>query len=57
MSGRGPGETPMAPSAEEWARLSPPERARVVEALPAAMTDAEMSPPEGDPLRREERRA
>lgn len=28
--------------------MSPEERAAVVDALPAAMTDAEASPPEGD---------
>jgi Uma2 family endonuclease len=39
---------PRAPTEEEWARLSATERAAVVEALPAAMTDAEASPPEGD---------
>jgi Uma2 family endonuclease len=38
----------MAPTAEEWAAMSPEERARTVEALPAAMSDAELSPPEGD---------
>ncbi len=39
---------PRAPTQESWDRLSPEERALVVEMLPAAMTDAEMSPPEGD---------
>ncbi|MCC6873847.1 MAG: Uma2 family endonuclease, partial [Sandaracinaceae bacterium] len=39
---------PRAPSAAEWAAMTPEERAKVVEALPAAMTDAEASPPEGD---------
>lgn len=38
----------MAPSADEWAAMSDAERARTLEALPAAMTDAEASPPEGD---------
>ena len=38
----------MAPSQEEWDRLSPEERAAVVAALPGEVTDAEMSPPEGD---------
>ncbi len=41
-------EFPRAPTEHEWARLTPEERAAIVEALPAAMTDAEMSPPEGD---------
>jgi Uma2 family endonuclease len=39
---------PMAPSAEEWEALSPAERVAVVAALPGEVTDAEMSPPEGD---------
>ncbi len=39
---------PQAPSVEEWDRLSAAERQLVVDALPAGMTDAEMSPPEGD---------
>src|SRR5258706_11819964 len=43
-----PGQYPMAPSRDEWARLSPEERQRVVDALPDEVTDAEMSPPEGD---------
>jgi len=38
----------MAPTEAEWAALSPEARARVVAALPASMTDAEASPPEGD---------
>jgi Uma2 family endonuclease len=38
----------MAPSAEEWHALSPAERAKVAAALPGEVTDAEMSPPEGD---------
>lgn len=42
------GRFPQAPTVEEWERLSEEERARVVESLPASMTDAEMSPPEGD---------
>lgn len=37
-----------APSQADWDRMSEAERAAVVEALPAAMTDAEASPPEGD---------
>jgi Uma2 family endonuclease len=39
---------PRAPTEDEWARLSDTERAAVVAALPAAMTDTEASPPEGD---------
>jgi len=39
---------PMAPSTEEWGRLSPAERVAVVAALPGEVTDAEMAPPEGD---------
>lgn len=42
---------PRAPTEEEWARMSAAERARVVEALPAAMTELEFLPPEGDPHR------
>jgi Uma2 family endonuclease len=38
----------MAPSVEEWEALSPAERDAVVAALPGEVTDAEMSPPEGD---------
>ena len=38
----------MAPSAEQWETLSAAERAEVVAALPGEVTDAEMSPPEGD---------
>ena len=38
----------MAPSQEEWDQLSEEERAAVVAALPGEVTDAEMSPPEGD---------
>ena len=39
---------PMAPTQEEWDALSPEERAEVDAALPGEVTDAEMSPPEGD---------
>lgn len=39
---------PRAPTQEEWNALSPEEQARVVEELPGEVTDAEMSPPEGD---------
>ncbi len=39
---------PQAPSQEEWDAMSPQERRRVVDSLPGEVTDAEMSPPEGD---------
>ncbi|MBL8951750.1 MAG: Uma2 family endonuclease [Myxococcaceae bacterium] len=39
---------PMAPTQEVWARLTAKQRAEVVAALPDEVTDAEMSPPEGD---------
>lgn len=45
---RTPQGFPMAPSQEEWDRLSETERAEVVAALPAEVTYEEMSPPEGD---------
>jgi Uma2 family endonuclease len=38
----------MAPSVEEWAALSPAERAAVAAALPGEVTDAEMTMPEGE---------
>ena len=38
----------MAPSQEEWDALSAAEREAVASALPGEVTDAEMSPPEGD---------
>jgi len=40
---------PQAPTEEEWAAMDDARRANVVEALPAMMTEAEMTPPEGDP--------
>lgn len=43
-----PAGFPMAPSAKEWEALSLAERAAVAAALPGEVTDAEMSPPEGD---------
>jgi Uma2 family endonuclease len=43
-----PAGYPVAPSAREWEALSPAERVAVVAALPGEVTDAEMSPPEGD---------
>lgn len=39
---------PMAPSQAVWDALSAEERARVVAELPNEVTDAELSPPEGD---------
>jgi hypothetical protein len=39
---------PRAPSQREWAALTHAQRAAVVAALPGEVTDAEMSPPEGD---------
>ncbi|HYI02113.1 MAG TPA: Uma2 family endonuclease [Hyalangium sp.] len=39
---------PQAPSQQEWDAMSPAERERVLAALPGEVTDAEMSPPEGD---------
>ncbi|WP_164019042.1 Uma2 family endonuclease [Pyxidicoccus trucidator] len=39
---------PRAPSQAEWDALTPEEQARVVAALPNVVTDAELSPPEGD---------
>nr|AYM54072.1 hypothetical protein [Byssovorax cruenta] len=40
---------PRAPTQEAWDAMTPEEQARVDEALPAAMTEAELMPPEGDP--------
>lgn len=45
---RTPEGFPLAPTQEEWDALSPEERAEVYDALPGEVTDAEMSPPEGD---------
>ncbi|MFP2908589.1 Uma2 family endonuclease [Pyxidicoccus sp. 3LFB2] len=39
---------PRAPSQAEWDALTPEEQARVVASLPDWVTDAELSPPEGD---------
>ncbi len=39
---------PRAPTQAEWDALTPDERRRVVEALPPSLTEAELSPPEGD---------
>lgn len=41
---------PRAPSADQWAGMSPEERARVVAMLPAEVP-IELEPPEGDPHR------
>lgn len=40
---------PQAPTAEAWARMTPFERRRVVDSLPASLTEAECFPSEGDP--------
>ncbi len=45
---RSPLGFPMAPSQAAWDALTPKERTAVYEALPGEVTDAEMSPPEGD---------
>jgi Uma2 family endonuclease len=42
------GASPQAPTQEEWERMGPEERARVVEALPGEVTWDEMAMPEGD---------
>jgi len=47
----------MAPSAEEWAALSPAQRAVVVAALPGEVTYDEMAMPEGDRHSRAKARA
>ncbi len=39
---------PRAPSQEAWDAMTPEEQARVVASLPGEVTDAELSPPEGD---------
>ena len=39
---------PQAPSQDEWDAMTPAEQARVVALLPGEVTDAELSPPEGD---------
>jgi Uma2 family endonuclease len=41
-------DSPRAPSQAQWEAMSEQERARVVESLPGEVTDAELSPPEGD---------
>jgi Uma2 family endonuclease len=45
---RTPEGYPMAPTQKEWDALTDAERAEVLAALPGEVTDAEMSPPEGD---------
>ncbi|MFH0901268.1 MAG: Uma2 family endonuclease [Pseudomonadota bacterium] len=42
-------QTPRAPTTAEWEAMSPEERARVVDSLPAAMLEEERALPEGDP--------
>lgn len=42
-------DDPRAPPQEVWERLTPEERARVVESLPSEFPVSEASPPEGDP--------
>jgi len=42
------GDFPQAPTQEEWEALSDEARKRVVASLPGEVTEAEMSPPEGD---------
>ena len=39
---------PRAPRAGDWEAMTPEGRARLIEALPASMTESELSPPEGD---------
>ena len=39
---------PKAPAVAEWERLTPAERQHVIDTLPNEVTDAELSPPEGD---------
>jgi Uma2 family endonuclease len=39
---------PRAPSQAQWEAMSEQERAQVVDSLPGEVTDAELSPPEGD---------
>ncbi|WP_437943277.1 Uma2 family endonuclease [Sorangium sp. So ce281] len=47
---------PRAPTSEQWARMTPAERARVVDMLPAEVP-LELMPPEGDPHRKAKRDA
>ena len=39
---------PKAPTVAEWERMTPAERQHVIDTLPNEVTDAELSPPEGD---------
>ena len=39
---------PKAPTAAEWEGMTPAERGQVADSLPNEVTDAELSPPEGD---------
>jgi Uma2 family endonuclease len=41
-------EDPRTPSQEEWDRLTPQERARIISSLPLEFAVSEASPPEGD---------
>lgn len=43
-----PDPYPRAPTQAQWDTLSDAERKQVVDALPTSVTDAELSPPEGD---------
>ena len=43
-----PAGFPMAPSEDEWAAMTSAERDAIVASLPDEVTEAEMSPPEGD---------
>ncbi|MCY1018428.1 Uma2 family endonuclease [Pyxidicoccus sp. MSG2] len=47
-SGKRGDKYPRAPSQAEWDAMTPEEQARVYAAIPGWVTDAEMSPPEGD---------
>ncbi|WP_437673027.1 Uma2 family endonuclease [Sorangium sp. So ce131] len=47
---------PRAPTSDQWARMTPAERARVVDMLPAEVP-LELMPPEGDPHRKAKRGA
>ena len=42
-------DDPRAPPQEVWERLTPEERARIVEGLPSEFPVSEAAPPEGDP--------
>ena len=42
-------DDPRAPPQEVWERLTPEERARIVDGLPSEFPVSEAAPPEGDP--------